>query len=466
MHADRTSLIELGLIPDATGAWALGPRLDHTHSRAAHVALQRLIERPPANPEALRARQLLYPALANIAPLVPWNELHTVATAVEHFLQSNYVLVPRSPGPRMLFGARYRDIVTFVDASVRSVDALLALCETIYERIRALPDDAEFAAIVNALHACVRDPRRAHLRNTVAAGHTLTVAGLDAMIRGEATRKGVAASGTPSPNHANVNVGSMRHAIEELLSAITRFDAFCSLATASATMNGVLPHLEQRGNAQMILEGLWHPLLATGKPNDVRLAHNERVLIITGPNMAGKSTLLRAMGVAVYCAHLGMTVTARCAHIPWHDELMVSISARDNLQRGESLYLAEVRRVRVIVEAVERGRAVLAIFDEVFRGTNIKDATEATALLVDGLACAAHGTFVIASHLADVAESRKASAGVTCWCMEVITVDGTLHFTYKMQHGVSDVHLGMILLDAEGVGPALRRMASNGILRL
>lgn len=149
-------------------------------------------------------------------------------------------------------------------------------------------------------------------------------------------------------------------------------------------------------------------------PNDLPLAANERVLFLTGPNLAGKSTLLRAIGIATYCAHLGMAVAARIARIPLHDRLIVSITVRDSLQRGESLDLAEIRRVRAVVEAVERGDAVVAIFDEVFRGTNIKDATQATSLLVDGLAKALHGTFVIASHFADVATTHEDRVGVAC----------------------------------------------------
>jgi DNA mismatch repair ATPase MutS len=125
------------------------------------------------------------------------------------------------------------------------------------------------------------------------------------------------------------------------------------------------------------------------------------------------------------------------------------------------LYLAEIRRVRAIVNAVERGEAVFAIFDEVFRGTNITDAIQATSLLVEGLARAANGTFILASHLADVATHFSAAAGVACWQMESDILDGAPVFTHRATRGVSRVQLGMTLLDAEGVGPALRRMAGR-----
>jgi DNA mismatch repair protein MutS len=454
MYADRSSLIDLGLLPDDTGTWPLAPWLDHTHARSGHEALRRLLATPPADLEALGARQALFPQLAVVARLVPWSQLHGTAAYVEQFLRSNYILVPSAPIARMIFAARFGEIVTYVESRVQAVEALFALCEPIYERIAALPGDPAFTEIVDAFGACLRDPRREYVRSTVARGQKLAVAGLDTMVRGGLATDRVSAQDT-------LVAEPMRNAIQALLSAIGNLDAFCSLATASANMEGVLPLVEPRGKGGLSIAGLRHPLLATGVPNDVELADSERVLFLTGPNMAGKSTLLRAVGIAVYCAHLGMKIAASAARIPWHDDLLVSITVRDNLQRGESLYLAEVRRVRAIVETVELGREVLAIFDEVFRGTNIKDATQATTLLVDGLARAAHGTFVIASHLADVAEARCDADGVACWCMEVDMRDDALRFTYRARPGVSDVHLGMVLLDAEGVGPVLRRMAAQ-----
>jgi DNA mismatch repair ATPase MutS len=270
----------------------------------------------------------------------------------------------------------------------------------------------------------------------------------------------VPTEGAPARDPGSPEV-PFRDVLQALVAAVWQLDAFCSLATASSAVGWVFPEIVPRGDTALSLEDVRHPQLPHGVMNDVRVADDERVLFLTGPNMAGKSTLLRAIGIAVYCAHLGMAVAARAARVPLHDRLLVSITVRDNLQRGESLYLAEIRRVRAVVEAVDRGDAVFAIFDEVFRGTNIKDATQATTLLVDGLARAAHGTFVLASHLAEVAESRAGRPGVGCWCMDIDVTGGAPRFTYRVRRGVSDVHLGMVLLDAEGVGAMLRRMAAR-----
>jgi hypothetical protein len=451
MHVDSTSLTELGLVPDASGAWPLAQWLDTTHSSAAHTALRHLIAAPLGDVEQIRARQALLVQLVPVRHEVPWASLEKLAAQVERYLASNYVIVPGALIERTLFGLRFRGIVDDVTTQLRAVDTLLTLSDQVYARIRALEGDASFMAVRSAFAAAVNHPRRPALRTAVARGRG--VSSLDRVVRDTKTAGSRASQGMPT-------AVPMRVALLSLVAALAQLDAFCSLANASAVLAGTVPNVVSRSDAALVLDGLKHPLLSDGVTNDVALTIDERVLFLTGPNMAGKSTLLRAIGIAVYCAHLGMAVSARHACIPLYDELLVSITVRDNLRRGESLYLAEVRRVRKIVDAVDRGDAVLAICDEVFRGTNINDATEATRLLVDGLARASVGTFVIASHLAHVAESRVTSVGVACWCMEVELSD-TPRFSYRARRGVSDVHLGMVLLDAEGVGPVLRRMAGR-----
>ena len=451
MHVDSTSLTELGLVPDASGAWPLASWLDTTHSSAAYTALKHLIAAPLGDVEQIRARQALLVQLVPVRSEIPWASLEKLAAQVERYLASNYVIVPSPLIERTVFGLRFRAIVDDVTTQLRAVDTLLTLSDQVYTRIRALEGDAGFIEVRAAIAAAVNHPRRLSLRSAVARDRGVST--LDRVVR---DTKAVGA-------HASQEMPTavpMRFTLLSLVAALAQLDAFCSLANASAALAGTVPNVESRRDAALVLDGLWHPLLPGGVTSDVALSIDERVLFLTGPNMAGKSTLLRAMGIAVYCAHLGMAVSARRACIPLYDEVLVSITVRDNLRRGESLYLAEVRRMRKIVDAVDRGDAVLAICDEVFRGTNINDATDATQLLVDGLARAGVGTFVIASHLAHVAESRALSVGVACWCMEVELGD-IPRFSYRARRGVSDVHLGMVLLDAEGVGPVLRRMAGQ-----
>jgi len=376
--------------------------------------------------------------------------LQSVAVQVERGLASNYVIAPASQPAMARFALQHRDIVTFAAQHVRTVDRLLSIADQVSRRLESLPGDAAFADVPRAFLDATSDARRRRIGDAVATGGLWREAMLDAIARGGAT---TAAAMAP-------DAVAFRERLRALIAAIWQLDAFCSLALASRRIGGVRPVLTAAEGVPRFV-ALRHPAVKGGVASNLTFHEQERVCFLTGPNMAGKSTLLRAMGIAVHCAHLGLDVAAEEAVVPLYDRLLVSITVRDSLARGESLYLAEIRRVKTIVQAAADGESVLAILDEVFRGTNVKDATAATSLLVDGLACAARGTFVIASHLSEVGEARTAHRGVACWCM-VIEGDGDgYRFTYRAERGVSSVHLGMRLLDAEGVGGMLRSMVTG-----
>lgn len=437
-RSDRASLVELGIVPDGTGNWLLRPLFDHTHSRGGHEALRRLLCDPLGDVASITRRQRLFDALAPVAPRIDWVQLADVAAKVARFLGSNYTVVPANPVARAAFALRHRDIVQFAEAGVRDVATLCGALRTVRHLLAELPADAELDPIREAIATALDHPGR------VALEHTADTPGRS----GAASFDGVARE-------------VLAPAIKVAMAALDRLDALCALAIASHRPGHTTPAVCE--DAPFELVGLSHPAVDDAVPNDVTLDGAARVLFLTGPNMAGKSTLLRAIGVAVHLAHLGLRVRATRAVLPLYSRILVSMGVQDDIARGESLYLAEVRRVRTIVRAVDRGERVFAIMDEVFRGTNVHDATEATSLLVSALANADAGTFVIASHLGDVGDGHLASPGVACACMETDMADGGYRFTYRLQRGVSHVHLGMLLLDAEGVAPILRRMATAAV---
>jgi hypothetical protein len=195
-----------------------------------------------------------------------------------------------------MYATRYRAMVRDMLPQIHAVVQLLRLSEQVLQRITVLRDDATIAACVEDIEAVVQDPVVEALQRAVTRDVGVELLGFDHLSRDRA-----------SPFRARV---------EALVAAVWTVDAFCSLAVASARSGGVLPSLAASGEA-LTLRGLRHPLLPDGMANDVCLASDERVLFLTGPNMAGKSTVLRALGIAVHCAHLGMRVCADCAVVPW-----------------------------------------------------------------------------------------------------------------------------------------------------
>ncbi len=441
MQIDKKSLIDLGVLPNAAGEWPLGRLLDHTHSRQGLSALKALLSAPLDDPGQIVRRQQLMVALPDVTQHVQWTPLIALADDVERYLDSNYIIVPESRAELAIFTMRFRPIGEFVEAKLLSLSQLIERCSEIRERLRLTAGDRAFEHVVERLDRTANDALRMALRDAASSPATrrLRLCALDRCAR-----------------------VACRDLLRDLVDAVYALDAFASLAAAATHMPGAsYPQVQADADIGMQLTDVRHPLIDGGVANAVDVRHDERVMFLTGPNMAGKSTLLRAVGLAVYFAHVGLPVAARGARLSLVDRLMSSLTIEDNMLRGESLYLAEVRRVKAVVQAVAAKETVVALLDEVFRGTNVKDAADATALLLAGLARVPRGMFFVASHLVEVAERHRSTAGIGFWCMHVDSAGDQPTFTFALRRGVSDVRLGMRLLEREGVAALLRTLADS-----
>ena len=158
---------------------------------------------------------------------------------------------------------------------------------------------------------------------------------------------------------------------------LSKLDVLCSFA-AQASENGYCRPVMEEGKAIDIKQGR-HPvietLMAPGEkyvPNDVYLdADKQQIIILTGPNMAGKSALLRQTALIVLMAQTGSFVPASEAHIGWVDKIFTRVGATDNISRGESTFMVEMLETAMILNNLS-GRS-LVLLDEIGRGTSTYD---------------------------------------------------------------------------------------------
>ena len=158
---------------------------------------------------------------------------------------------------------------------------------------------------------------------------------------------------------------------------LSKLDVLCSFATQAAD-NGYCRPVMEEGKALDIKQGR-HPvietLMAPGEkyvPNDVYLdADKQQIIILTGPNMAGKSALLRQTALIVLMAQAGSFVPASEAHIGWVDKIFTRVGATDNISRGESTFMVEMLETAMILNNLS-GRS-LVLLDEIGRGTSTYD---------------------------------------------------------------------------------------------
>jgi DNA mismatch repair ATPase MutS len=175
--------------------------------------------------------------------------------------------------------------------------------------------------------------------------------------------------------------------------------------------------------------------------------------------MAGKSTFLKATAVAVLLAHTGSGVPAASMEFVPIGTVFSSVHIVDNLSTGESLYLAEVRRIGALAEALSDHGSALAVVDEPFRGTNVHDAAEATLAVITRLAAQPAALILVASHVTEIVPSIVADPRIALFYFAAEVTGDRPRFDYCLREGISEQRLGMTLLRQEGVLDRLERSA-------
>lgn len=235
--------------------------------------------------------------------------------------------------------------------------------------------------------------------------------------------------------------------INEFLSSIFKIDAYNSIS--KKLREGFhLPQLNA-ASSQINLTELFHPLLQKPISNSINL--QSRVIILTGANMAGKSTLLRSIGICTFLAQLGLPVPASKVETIPFDRIISSINLVDSLQSGESYYLNEVKRIKTMIDAAKSDHQVLVLLDEVFRGTNIEESIELGKRLIAKLTTYKNCIFIISTHFHSLFETFKNAQHVSFLKMNVEYENDNFKFTYKVEEGISKDYLATKIAEHEGL---------------
>lgn len=236
------------------------------------------------------------------------------------------------------------------------------------------------------------------------------------------------------------------------LASIGDFEALNSLAGFACERPGCsFPTLQTDGPA-LQATGLTHPLLprATAIPNDVSLNAGQALIVVSGPNMAGKSTLLRALGLNVVLTQCGAPVCCTSFAL---SPLAVgaSITVQDSLQSGLSRFYAEIRRLKRITDLANGARPALFLLDELLSGTNSHDRRVGTEALLRSL-LARNAIGLITTHDLALTEITDALNGrATNMHFGDRFSAGELHFDYKLIPGIADSTNALQLMRSIGL---------------
>ena len=244
----------------------------------------------------------------------------------------------------------------------------------------------------------------------------------------------------------------------ELIDIYSRIDAFLSLSTACKKYAFCFPEIRKSEQPYVEASALYHPLLQIPVSYDVELSREKNFLFLTGANMAGKSTFIKAVGVSVYLAHLGMGVPAQKMQMSLFDGLLSNINVVDNIIKGESYFFNEVQRIRNTIQKISDGKNWLILIDELFKGTNVQDAMKCSSTVIEGLRKMKNVIFILSTHLYEIGDALQHHSNIQFRYFETSVSDDQLIFSYQLKEGISNDRLGYLILRKEGVVELLQKL--------
>lgn len=183
---------------------------------------------------------------------------------------------------------------------------------------------------------------------------------------------------------------------------------------------------------------LAHPLLpAAGTvANDLSIGSSDRIMLVTGSNMSGKTTFLRTVGVNLLLAQCGAPVCATSfSFTPM--QILSSLRISDSLQENTSYFMAELKKLQRIIHSLQTGQPALVLIDEILRGTNSEDKTHGSEQFIRRLlqySCLS----LFATHDLTLGKLEEECPGlVSNYCFESVIEKGELHFDYRLQRGIA-----------------------------
>jgi len=244
----------------------------------------------------------------------------------------------------------------------------------------------------------------------------------------------------------------LKNMVHRLMISYAKLDAWQSMARATVDHLWVFPELLPSIPVCFETKGLSHPLLRKPVSYDIAFDQERNFLLLTGANMSGKTTFMRALGVAALLAHLGMGVPAKLLRISFMQGIITNMQVEDNILRGESYFFAEVQRMKQTSEKLLQHQPHLVLMDELFKGTNVHDAYECTRAVLEGLLHHTNHLMILSTHLYEVAQQFSNNKEILfSYFVTNMTEDGNYEFTYELSPGISNDRIGYRILQKEGV---------------
>ncbi|KAA5537387.1 DNA mismatch repair protein MutS [Taibaiella lutea] len=430
MILDKTTLHDLSFLQGEHSVFAL---INQCTTQAGSDVLKKIVQMPPSDFEKLREQQdavkfwMQYPdawtSKISNGTLVMIEKFYESADAFHG--KSNSIGLFMNSVMQKLFN---RNAYSFVRFSISHLIDFLKGCNELVVLLEHRPPKI-IAVILESFKEVIALPLCRELVNT--------------------------SDNAPQPQLLELSYKARReikHIVLQMIDRYAKLDALQSMANVTLKKGWTMPELKPSALLQYQAEQLHHPLLKNPVAYDINYSKEQNFLFLTGANMSGKSTLIRAMGVGALLAHLGMGVPAKSMQISFLEGIVTNMQVEDNIFLGESYFFAEVQRMKLTAQKLNKNRYYLVLMDELFKGTNVHDAYECSRAVIDGLLKQKDNLMALSTHLNELSENLKTQPNVWFrYCYTDITTNGQYTFTYQLKEGVSKDRIGYLVLRNEGV---------------
>lgn len=243
------------------------------------------------------------------------------------------------------------------------------------------------------------------------------------------------------------------HELRQVASSLGILDHLLALAWLAHEESLACPQIVPGGDIKLL--GLRHPTVEffVGRdefvPNDVLLSQARRQMLITGPNMAGKSTVMRSVAICAILSQMGSFVPARAAELPLFDQVFTRVGASDDLTQGLSTFMVEMTETAEVLRYASRDS--LVILDEVGRGTSTQDGLAIASAILEDICQRLGAWTMFATHFHELVGFARELERVQISQSEVVEAGQQLVFTHRLVAGASGHSYGIEVARRAGV---------------
>lgn len=441
MLVDNITLYDLSIF-HREEEQSLFSKIDHTRTSAGKAALKKNFTRPFSDLKDILQVQEILCFIGAKLDAWPMSITNGTLLVIEKFLDDNPNDLPEKPNPVNAFFYKWLHPAehAMIHFSMQQLFACIKGFENLHDFFSASPRPKMLDDVLQKSEKILRDNRLKGLQSV----QTFNALSPEDVL-----------------HYGKIFHDEMAAELQTLMEVYGKLDAWYAMAKANQQLGLQPPQFTDDTEPMISAKGLWHLMLKEPVGYDLELNPHSNFIFLTGANMAGKTTLIKAVGLSTYLAHLGMGVAAKSMKLSLFEGILSNITVEDNLIKGESYFFNEVRRIRETITRINDGKRWLILIDELFKGTNIQDAMKCSLAVIRGLINMRNGLFILSTHLYEIGEELKDLPSISFKYFETHLTENELRFSYQLKEGISQDRMGYLILQKEGVTSLLENIGKN-----